>query len=227
MQSPRSTCIMDIYIHTHSGVSWIIFVLRRLIWNFWRQKFFDDYMTYWLAKSLPCFLPASENGSESMVVPSSDVFIPNLLLGISLDKNEFIVHVRKHIKVLNCEWAKKSNKSSSSSDIAPAREAIVGELRAPLKKNIIPCNQRTGFTTSNYCAQGLMIIPMCKQVFFFRNNIQRSSLFCSHFIEATVTQMFFVQKTTMTCSVQISQGHGISTIYHSMLVQHQTELYIY
>lgn len=43
-------------------------------------------MTYRLAKSLTRFLTGSENGSESMVMQSSDVFFFNLLLEISMDK---------------------------------------------------------------------------------------------------------------------------------------------
>lgn len=111
-------------------------------------------------------------GSESMVAPSSDVFILNLLLEISLDKNEFIVHVRKQIEVLN--WAKHRLCAKKIIIIiitviiryrTGQRSHCRGVKGSP-EKNIIPYIQRTGFSTSTYSTvHGCSWLSQCANSF--------------------------------------------------------------
>lgn len=115
----------------------------------------------------------------------------------------FIVHVRKQIKVLNWGTHRLCAKNQTKHHHHHHNYHITHQPEKPLSKSSW---LRLKIYFRLTIAPALLPVPtvyrgswlsQSANNFFIRSKKQCSCLFCSHFIEATVTCMFFVQKTIL------------------------------
>lgn len=116
----------------------------------------------------------------------------------------FIVHVRKQIKVLNWGTHRLCAKNQTKHHHHHHNYHITHQPEKPLSKsswlrlkiyNSVQPSHRLYY--QYLLCTGVHDYPKVQTIFFIRSKKQCSCLFCSHFIEATVTRMFFVQKTIL------------------------------